>query len=49
MEWDKLWAINKDVIDPITPRYTAIVKDTAVKLTIVNGPEQIEARSQPLH
>jgi len=26
MEWDKIWAINKDIIDPITPRYTAIVK-----------------------
>jgi len=46
MEWDKLWALNKDIIDPITPRYTAIVKDTAVRLFIENGPEQTEARSQ---
>ena len=49
MEWDKLWAINKDIIDPITPRYTAIVKSTACKLHIENGPDAIEARSQALH
>lgn len=49
MEWDKLWALNKDIIDPITPRYTAIVKSSAVKLIIENGPEQIEAKSQALH
>ena len=49
MEWDKLWALNKDVIDPVTPRYTAIVKSTACKLHVENGPEPVEARSQQLH
>lgn len=49
MEWDKIWALNKDIIDPITPRYTAIVKSTAVKLFIENGPEVVEAKSHPLH
>lgn len=24
MEWDKIWAFNKKVIDPIAPRYTAL-------------------------
>lgn len=24
MEWDKLWAFNKKVIDPVAPRYTAL-------------------------
>ncbi|XP_059058264.1 bifunctional glutamate/proline--tRNA ligase [Achroia grisella] len=24
MEWDKIWATNKKVIDPIAPRYTAL-------------------------
>jgi len=43
MEWDKLWAINKDIIDPIAPRYTAIVKSNAVKLVLDNGPAQLEA------
>jgi glutamyl-tRNA synthetase len=49
MEWDKLWALNKDIIDPTTPRYTAIVKSTACKLFIENGPATPEARSQTLH
>lgn len=49
MEWDKIWAINKDIIDPITPRYTAIVKSQACKLFIENGPEKVEAQSHPLH
>lgn len=49
MEWDKLWALNKSIIDPIAPRYTAIVKSSAVKLTLENGPEQPEAKSVPLH
>ena len=47
MEWDKLWATNKDIIDPTTPRFTAIVN--ACKLIIENGPSSTEARSQPLH
>ena len=49
MEWDKIWANNKMVIDPIAPRYTCIGKDTACKLFIENGPEPVEGRSQPLH
>lgn len=24
MEWDKIWAINKKVLDPIAHRYTAL-------------------------
>jgi len=49
MEWDKIWAMNKDAIDPVTPRFTAIVKSTAARLVVDNGPETPEARSQPLH
>jgi glutamyl-tRNA synthetase len=49
MEWDKLWALNKDKIDNSTPRYTAIVKSTASKLFIENGPATPDARSQQLH
>ena len=49
MEWDKIWANNKKVIDPIVPRYCAIGEDTCVKLHIQNGPEKTEYRKQPLH
>jgi glutamyl/glutaminyl-tRNA synthetase len=27
MEMDKLWAVNKKVLDPVVPRYTAIAKE----------------------
>lgn len=49
MEWDKLWALNKNSIDPIAPRYTAVVKSTAVKMYIENGPQEVEAKSVALH
>jgi glutamyl-tRNA synthetase len=29
MEWDQLWSWNKKVIDPIAPRYWAIVEEDA--------------------
>lgn len=49
MEWDKLWALNKQAIDPIAPRYSAIVKDTAVKFILENVEDKIEAKSVALH
>ena len=49
MEWDKIWAVNKKILDPVVPRYTCIGKATSVKLTIENGPSPPEARTQQLH
>jgi glutamyl/glutaminyl-tRNA synthetase len=49
MEWDKIWALNKNSIDPIAPRYTAIVQSSAVKLVIDNVDDKITAKSVPLH
>jgi len=37
MEWDKIWAINKSKIDPITPRY-ASVDTTAVVFDLSGDP-----------
>lgn len=34
MEWDKIWAYNKKIIDPIVPRYTALAADRLVKLKL---------------
>lgn len=48
-EWDKIWALNKDLVDPVAKRFTAIAENSACRLTIENGPETIEARSQALH
>jgi hypothetical protein len=41
--------MNKDAIDKVAPRYTAIKKENACKLIIENGPETTEAQSHPLH
>ena len=40
MEWEKLWAINKRIIDPICPRFSAVSVNKASRLTVVNGPEE---------
>ncbi|KAG6751438.1 hypothetical protein POTOM_043626 [Populus tomentosa] len=40
MEWDKLWTINKKIIDPVCPRHTAVIEEQRVPLTLTNGPEQ---------
>jgi glutamyl-tRNA synthetase len=39
MEWEKIWAINKRIIDPISPRFSAVSLEKASRLTILNGPE----------
>ncbi len=39
MEWDKIWAINKKIIDSIAPRFIAISAINPAKLTVINGPE----------
>lgn len=32
MSWNKIWSFNKKVIDPIAPRYTALLKPVLVKV-----------------
>ncbi|XP_054432576.1 bifunctional glutamate/proline--tRNA ligase isoform X2 [Pteronotus mesoamericanus] len=43
MEWDKIWAFNKKVIDPVAPRYIALLKKEVVP---VNIPEAREERRE---
>ncbi|KAI1710181.1 tRNA synthetases class I (E and q), catalytic domain-containing protein [Ditylenchus destructor] len=38
MEWDKIWAFNKKVIDPIAPRYTALERCSE---PLSNGKEDL--------
>jgi hypothetical protein len=33
-EWDKIWTINKKLIDPVCPRHTAVVTEGRVPVTI---------------
>lgn len=48
MEWEKLWAINKRIIDPICPRYSAVKVEKASRILIENGPKDPEAVTVPL-
>lgn len=41
MEWDKIWATNKTLIDPYCPRFTCLKKEKICTLTITNGPENL--------
>ncbi|KAL6850474.1 hypothetical protein ACP4OV_021101 [Aristida adscensionis] len=49
MEWDKLWTINKKIIDPVCARHTAVLKDQRVLLTLTNGPDEPFIRILPRH
>jgi len=49
MEWDKLWTINKKIIDPVCARHTAVLTDQRVIFTLTNGPEKPFVRILPRH
>lgn len=49
MEWDKLWTINKKIIDPICPRHTAVLEERRVICALTNGPEKPFVRVLPRH
>lgn len=49
MEWDKLWSTNKAIIDPISKRYYAIVKESAAEVIIENGPQTPEGITIDYH
>jgi len=48
MEWDKIFAINKKIIDPEAARFTAISKENICSLVLINGPE-LNAILVPVH
>ena len=39
MEWDKIWAENAKIIDPVSKRFNAIKDDTKMTLHITNLTE----------
>jgi len=49
MEWDKLWTINKKIIDPVCARHTAVLTDQRVIFTLTNGPEKPFIQILPRH
>lgn len=40
MEWDKIWAFNKKVIDPIAPRFTALEAGSTVPVLVKGVKEE---------
>ncbi|KAH7846897.1 hypothetical protein Vadar_019415 [Vaccinium darrowii] len=49
MEWDKLWTMNKKIIDPVCPRHTAVIEEGRVMLTLADGPEKPNVIIVPRH
>jgi len=53
-EWDKIWALNKQIIDPVIPRYTAIASEEKAycKLVVEGGegmPAGVELKMRLFH
>lgn len=49
LEWDKIWAVNKKVIDPIAPRFVALNQENICKVILTNGPAEPYTAKQPRH
>ena len=49
MDWSVLWSKNKQLIDPIAPRYTAISSENFCLVELTNGPEEHYQEEHPLH
>ncbi|KAM6500428.1 tRNA synthetases class I (E and Q), catalytic domain containing protein [Amanita muscaria] len=49
LEWDSIWTLNKKIIDPVAPRYWAIIKNKSVSVTINSGPVVPEVKQVPKH
>ncbi|XP_017113713.1 bifunctional glutamate/proline--tRNA ligase isoform X1 [Drosophila elegans] len=48
MNWDKIWAFNKKVIDPIAPRYTALEKEKRIVVNVAGAKvERIQVSVHP--
>ena len=48
MEWDKIWAMNKKVIDPIAPRFTTVDRTYHVPINIKDvQSESVKADKHP--
>ena len=46
MEWDKIWAKNKQRIENVAHRITALTGDNLCLLELSNGPEEVIAEER---
>lgn len=49
LDWSVIWALNKKVIDPVAPRFTAIAEENAVPVTLLDGPIEPKTEEKPKH
>jgi len=45
MEWDKIWATNRTIIDPTATRYMALLTEGLVPMKLSNGPAEVYAET----
>jgi len=49
LDINKLWALNKQYIDPIVPRFTCIYKEKISTMTITNVSSEVSVKENPKH
>lgn len=42
MQWDKIWSLNRSIIDPIAPRHTAIMRTNITNKNVVISHDPVE-------
>jgi glutamyl-tRNA synthetase len=47
LDWSVIWSLNKKIIDPVAPRFTAI--ENPVPVHIVDGPAEPTTEEKPKH
>ena len=48
MEWDKIWAINKNYLEQIAGKYTCVSVDKACLITLTNVDAKLDVESVPV-
>lgn len=48
-EWDKIWNMNKRIIDPVCPRHTAVEVEGMVPVSMAGAPDPPETIEVPKH
>ncbi|KAK6523808.1 hypothetical protein TWF281_001776 [Arthrobotrys megalospora] len=49
LDWTLIWAINKKVIDPIAPRFTALWKEGVVEADVIGEEAKESVEEKPKH
>ncbi|TDL29172.1 glutamate-tRNA ligase [Rickenella mellea] len=49
LEWDSIWSMNKKIIDPVAPRFCALVKEGIVKVHVAGAHKSPQVVSVPKH